>query len=48
MGGEIAWRYALAHPARVERLVLVDAAGYPYGDRRRSSACSARRGWRRC
>jgi pimeloyl-ACP methyl ester carboxylesterase len=32
MGGEIAWRYALARPARVERLVLVDAAGYPYGD----------------
>ena len=32
MGGEIAWRYALAHPARVDRLILVDAAGYPYGD----------------
>jgi pimeloyl-ACP methyl ester carboxylesterase len=32
MGGEIAWRFALARPARVERLVLVDAAGYPYGD----------------
>jgi pimeloyl-ACP methyl ester carboxylesterase len=32
MGGEIAWRFAAAHPARVERLVLVDAAGYPYGE----------------
>lgn len=29
MGGGVAWRYALAHPDRVERLVLVDAAGYP-------------------
>lgn len=29
LGGHVAWRYALAHPDRVERLVLVDAAGYP-------------------
>jgi pimeloyl-ACP methyl ester carboxylesterase len=29
MGGMVAWTYALAHPDRVDRLVLVDAAGYP-------------------
>lgn len=29
MGGEVAWTYALDHPERVERLVLVDAAGWP-------------------
>ena len=29
-GGQIAWETALAHPARVEQLVLVDAAGYPF------------------
>lgn len=29
MGGAVAWRYALAHPARVRGLILVDAAGYP-------------------
>jgi pimeloyl-ACP methyl ester carboxylesterase len=29
LGGLIAWRYATAHPERVERLILVDAAGYP-------------------
>lgn len=28
LGGEIAWATALAQPQRVERLVLVDAAGY--------------------
>ena len=32
MGGEIAWRYTVAHPPRVEKLILVDAAGYPYGE----------------
>jgi pimeloyl-ACP methyl ester carboxylesterase len=31
-GGEVAWRYALARPARVDRLILVDAAGYPVGE----------------
>lgn len=29
LGGRIAWNYALAHPDRVARLVLIDAAGYP-------------------
>lgn len=28
-GGQLAWQFALDHPQRVERLVLVDAAGYP-------------------
>ena len=28
-GGQIAWETALAHPERVEKLILVDAAGYP-------------------
>lgn len=32
LGGEIAWNFALAEPARVERLILVDAAGFPPGD----------------
>jgi pimeloyl-ACP methyl ester carboxylesterase len=30
LGGWIAWRAALAQPDRVQRLVLVDAAGYPF------------------
>lgn len=30
LGGWIAWRFAVAHPDRVRRLVLVDAAGYPF------------------
>jgi pimeloyl-ACP methyl ester carboxylesterase len=29
LGGEIAWRYAAAHPDRVDRLILVDPSGYP-------------------
>lgn len=28
LGGHVAWRFALAHPQRVRRLVLIDAAGY--------------------
>lgn len=30
LGGQIAWATALAHPQRVSKLVLVDAAGYPF------------------
>lgn len=30
LGGEVAWRTALADPSRVDALVLVDAAGYPF------------------
>jgi pimeloyl-ACP methyl ester carboxylesterase len=30
LGGEIAWRTAVLAPHRVARLVLVDAAGYPF------------------
>jgi len=29
MGGRVAWTYAHAHPERVDRLVLLDASGYP-------------------
>jgi pimeloyl-ACP methyl ester carboxylesterase len=29
MGGGVAWRYAMAHPDRIDALVLVDAAGWP-------------------
>ncbi len=29
MGGFFAWRYALHNPTRVDKLVLIDAAGYP-------------------
>jgi pimeloyl-ACP methyl ester carboxylesterase len=30
LGGEIAWMTAVRHPARVSKLVLVDAGGYPF------------------
>lgn len=30
LGGWIAWRVAVMHPDRVQRLILVDAAGYPF------------------
>lgn len=30
LGGEIAWHVALAAPQRVQRLILVDAGGYPF------------------
>jgi pimeloyl-ACP methyl ester carboxylesterase len=33
MGGQVAWTYALDHSDRVERLVLVDAAGWPQRER---------------
>jgi pimeloyl-ACP methyl ester carboxylesterase len=29
LGGAVAWRAALAHPSRVDKLILVDAGGYP-------------------
>lgn len=29
MGGWVSWRYALAHPDRVDALILIDAAGMP-------------------
>jgi pimeloyl-ACP methyl ester carboxylesterase len=29
LGGAVAWRTAQAHPCRVEKLILVDAVGYP-------------------
>lgn len=29
MGGAIAWNYDITHPGRLEKLVLIDAAGYP-------------------
>lgn len=29
LGGYISWNYALRHPEKVKKLVLVDAAGYP-------------------
>jgi pimeloyl-ACP methyl ester carboxylesterase len=40
LGGEIAWRIALRAPQRVQKLILVDAAGLPYEPR------SVPLGWR--
>lgn len=30
LGGYVAWATAALHPGRVERLILIDASGYPY------------------
>jgi len=30
MGGYISWNFAAMHPEKVKRLILVDAAGYPF------------------
>ena len=30
LGGNIAWHLALRHPDRVRKLILIDAAGYPF------------------
>jgi pimeloyl-ACP methyl ester carboxylesterase len=30
LGGAVTWRTALAHPTRVEKMILVDAGGYPF------------------
>ena len=38
MGGGVAWAYALAHPDRLDGLVLVDASGWP------ESAADAKKG----
>ncbi|MDF3074312.1 MAG: alpha/beta hydrolase family protein [Alphaproteobacteria bacterium] len=35
MGGTIAWTYAGRYPQRVEKLILLDAAGYPHLDAQR-------------
>jgi pimeloyl-ACP methyl ester carboxylesterase len=32
MGGNVAWQYALAHPDRVDALILVDSSGWPVAD----------------
>ncbi|MDX1332025.1 MAG: alpha/beta hydrolase [Robiginitalea sp.] len=29
LGGQIAWNFTLEHPERVDKLILIDAAGYP-------------------
>ncbi len=29
LGGQIAWNYTVEYPKRVEKLILIDAAGYP-------------------
>ncbi len=29
LGGSIAWQYAVAHPEKIAKLILIDAGGYP-------------------
>jgi pimeloyl-ACP methyl ester carboxylesterase len=45
MGGRVAWTYAHAHPERVERLVLIDSAGYPNPDSVNPPATNAVMRW---
>lgn len=42
MGGAVAWSYALAHPERLQGLVLVDAAGWPVEGKREGSPLAFR------
>ncbi|MDA8686060.1 alpha/beta hydrolase, partial [Robiginitalea sp.] len=30
LGGQIAWEFTVAHPTPVDKLILIDAAGYPF------------------
>lgn len=30
LGGNIAWNYTVEHPIKVEKLILIDASGYPF------------------
>lgn len=30
LGGQIAWNFTVDHPERVDKLILIDAAGYPF------------------
>lgn len=34
LGGNIAWNYTLRYPEQVKKLILIDASGYPIGDRK--------------
>lgn len=34
LGGNIAWHYVLAHPEKVEKLILIDAAGLKYTEKK--------------
>jgi len=33
LGGEIAWKFTLEQPEMVKKLILIDAAGYPYSSK---------------
>lgn len=34
MGGAIAWNYTVLHPEKIEKLILLDSAGYPHEEGR--------------